>query len=123
MDWIDASPHVVKDLEDCMDFVWGKLSEKAQKEFMETPVEQLWQFHHGLGRAIRNTLGLWEQEPPPVRLYFEQQLGLTQPDDMSHVIIRALHAKVTGTEYDMQADIEMLKEHWETFNMTDGKND
>ena len=114
MDWIDASPHVVKDLEEAMDYVWSQLSAQNQQRFIETPVEQLWQFHHGLGRAIRNSLGLWEEKPFPVKNYFEQTWGLTQPDDISHVIIRALHARVAGSDYDMAADVAVIKKHWET---------
>jgi hypothetical protein len=123
MDWIDASPLVVKNLEEVMDYVWSQLSDKVREEFTATQPDALWRYHHGLGRAIRNVFGLWEEQGSSVGAYFEQVWGLTQPDDISHVIIKALHARANGTDYDIAADVEMLKEHYETFNMTDGKND
>ena len=41
MDWIDASPHVVKDLEEAMDYVWGRLSVRGQQEFREAVRDEL----------------------------------------------------------------------------------
>jgi hypothetical protein len=113
MDWIDASPHVVKDLNDAMDYVWEQLSEPLRKEFMETPKDKLWQCHHGLGQSIRNTLGLWEEPKSAVHLYFEQHLGVDHPDDISSIIIDALHAKVCGYEYDLMATVAVFKAYWQ----------
>lgn len=110
MDWIDASPLVLQNIEQALDYIWEKMPQAAREEFCAASVDDLWQFHHGLGRAIRNELGLWEDDPPSLRSYFEQQLGLEQPDDMSHVLIRALHAQKAGSYYDMAADVKAIKE-------------
>ena len=112
MDWIDASPHVVKDLEEAMDYVWGRLSVRGQQEFREAVRDELWHFHHGLGRALRNELGLWEEVKPAVQIYFEDQLGVTHPDDISGIIIEALHCRVHGVAFDLAAKVQHYKDYW-----------
>jgi hypothetical protein len=112
MDWIDASPHVVKDLDDAMDFVWGRLGDAARAEFRDTPPDKLWQFHHGFGRALRNELGLWHDPKPAVRVYFEDQLGVSHPDDISSIIVHALYCKVNGTEFDLAAKLQYFNDYW-----------
>lgn len=116
MDWIDASPDVVRDFDHAVEYVWDKLSAKNQAEFRNTPKKELWQFHHGLGRTIRNDLlygrDIEKHGKSAVHTYFEQQLGIDQADDISGIIIEALWCKVNGEEFDLMAKVPFYKDYW-----------
>jgi hypothetical protein len=103
-----------------MEYVWEKLSAKNQAEFRSTPRDKLWQFHHGLGRALRNDLlfgrDIEKNGKSAVHTYFEQQLGIDQPDDISGIIIEALWCKVNGVEFDLQEKVEFYKQYWSNQN-------
>ena len=99
-----------------MDFVWDKFNAVGQAEFRRTTRNELWQFHHGLGRALRNELlfgrDIEKNGKSPVHCYFEQQLGIDQPDDISGIIIEALWCKVNGEEFDLAAKVQYYKAYW-----------
>lgn len=42
-----------------------KSDKETQKEFLDCPRENLYKFHHSLGRNIRNEFKLWENEWKP----------------------------------------------------------
>jgi len=68
------------------------------------------QFHHSLGRYLRNSWQLWVPGTP-LRLHLEE-LGLLHPDDMSGVILNSFWCKRHGTEYDLQAAVAAYKKYW-----------
>jgi hypothetical protein len=115
MDWIDASPDVVADLEQAMDYVWDRLDAKNQEEFRKTPRKELWQFHHGLGRAIRNDLfygrDIEKNGKSTVHCYFDS-LGVPEVDDMSAIIIEALWCKVNGEPFDLMAKVKYYQDYY-----------
>jgi hypothetical protein len=124
MDWIDASPEMVRDLDHALDYVWEKLDAKNQAEFRSTPRDKLWQFHHGLGRAIRNDLlygrDIEKEGKSPVHAYFSDVLGITEGDDISGIIIEALWCKVNEEDFDLKAKVQSYKDYWRQQGSGDG---
>ncbi len=69
------------------------------------------QFHHSLGRFLRNSWGLWT-EGSPFRAYLEG-LGFKHPDDMSGAILRSFWFKRHGIEYSIPAMVGFYQAYWD----------
>lgn len=68
-------------------------------------------FHWTGGMNVRNTLRLWQPDSALHRHMLER-FGLCHADDTGALITSAAHAKVNGTVYDINADVERFKDHW-----------
>ena len=65
----------------------------AQKIYLLlTPRQELFGFHHSLGRKIRNHYQLWQDNA------LLEEIGKEHPDDASGVIIEAVWEKLRETE-------------------------
>ena len=65
----------------------------AQKiEMLLSPRQELFLYHHGLGRKIRNHYQLWQDKA------LLAEIGKEHPDDASDVIIEAVWDKLRETE-------------------------
>ncbi len=79
------------------------------EKFKKCSKDDLSDYHHGLGRWIRNIFGLWAKDP----LYDEMvRLGFTHPDDMSSIIIESFHAKINNYDYSLEKEAEYYVEYW-----------
>lgn len=67
----------------------NELSEDNLNQIADSPEDQLIQFHHGLGTAIRNKFNLWGNN-----LLLLRDTGKRHPDDASMVIIEALWKEI-----------------------------
>ena len=85
-----CAPKTLEEAETCLGTVW---SEPARQEFLARPYETLIDYHHGLGRWMRNYWGLWSGGPLAKDM---ERLGLRHPDDMSMEIIRSYWLKAHG---------------------------
>lgn len=65
--------------------------------------------HHGIGRTLRNELGLWEENE--LTVYFNG-LGITHADDMSGILLTSFHRKLNGRIIAIDGQIEEYKEFW-----------
>lgn len=68
-------------------------------------------FHFSGGMSMRNGLGLWNKESP-LHQHMLARFGLCHADDTGALISGAADAKVNGTTYDIDADIQRFKDHW-----------
>ena len=74
--------------------------------------------HHGLGKWIRNTWGLWSKD---TELYYVlNSLGLWHADDMSSVIMTSYHRKLNGNELKLKEQIEFHVNYWNEYEKTNG---
>ncbi len=72
---------------------------------------ELWELHHGLGRYIRNTWGLWTESP--LFIWFKDQYGITHPDDISSIIIVSTQRRLNGEDLKLEEQIQTYKDYWE----------
>ena len=69
------------------------------------------EFHHGLGRGIRNSFNLWSKDSILVQ-WFEQNLGIVHADDLSGTIMASLCSKLRGEPFNPTEHVIKYKEHW-----------
>lgn len=67
------------------------------------PEEELYKYHHGLGRAIRNSW-LWT-DSSALKIHFKQ-MDVLHPDDMSSIIITSLHRKLNKKSINLDRQVE-----------------
>jgi hypothetical protein len=84
----------VKDLRTAVDWLEALLKVKGKLEVFKRMDEgDLVGEHHRTGRFIRNTLKLWEKDSV-LSAFFRREYSLWHADDMSHMILVALHRKL-----------------------------
>jgi len=74
------------DIEEALAWLRRTMPLQAQVELKDTEENNLVVYHHGLGRLLRNSFGLWHEDNK-LRLWFEAQ-GIEHPDTMSSIVIR-----------------------------------
>ena len=72
---------------------------------------ELCELHHGLGRYIRNTWGLWTQSQ--LFNWFKEQYGIEHPDDISSIIIVSTQRRLNGEDLKLDEQIQTYKDYWE----------
>lgn len=97
----DKIPETLQEAHDYLDTLQGR------EDFIQRgPIA----FHFGLGRWMRNNWGLWTKEG---KLYeWFASLGVEHADDMSGIILRSYYAKQTGDSFDLDAEVEKIKNYW-----------
>lgn len=68
------------------------------------------EFHHGLGRWIRNNWGFWTGKGPLFAWFVS--LGITHPDDMSGIILESFHRKLHDKPLDVEGQVQHYKDYW-----------
>jgi hypothetical protein len=76
---------------------------EAKQELLALPQEQYIQMHFGLGMAVRNRFGLWQDNE--ITQFFRQN-GVDHPDDMSMPFIGGFVEYLQGHNVDMVKAIE-----------------
>ncbi len=66
--------------------------------------------HFGLGRFIRNTWGLWDENSPLNKWFVSN--GIHHADDMSAVIFRAYRRKKLGHPHSIEAEAKHYQLNW-----------
>ena len=106
----------VKNLKGVVDILHSNLTKK-EKVIIEK-AEDMSEFHHGYGTWIRNNFGLWKDSD--LAKWFISR-GVDHADDMSGIILDALHKKCKGEEYTEEDFLEEKAEydkHWNSMKTT-----
>lgn len=67
--------------------------------------------HMMLGLRIRNEWGLWHTHTP-LRNWMREAYGIGHPDDMSHLILEAVHCRLTNRPFEPSVLVEAFRQHW-----------
>ena len=86
-------------------------SQNDLNEFKKCPEDKLSRYHHGLGRYLRNTLGLWN-EKSDIKKYFNDELGILHPDDMSGIILVSFHRHINDKPLELEKQAQFYKDYW-----------
>lgn len=100
------------DLESCIQYVLDHnlKNEEFFKWLAEEEDEAIPSVHHGFGTLLRNTMQLW-YDGPPVKWFNEN--GIYHADDMSAIIIKAVHRKCNNISFDLDEEIKFYRDYWE----------
>lgn len=97
-------------LEECFKELHKKAMDKDLEDIKSRPEEDMIEFHHTLGRWIRNEWGLWSGGS--LQDYFKN-LGLHHADDMSGLILTSFYRHLKNIPLDIQKQVNYYKEYWD----------
>lgn len=66
--------------------------------------------HHGLGTAIRNKWGLWQNSV--LAEWFKNALGIEHADDMSGIILESLYRELNDRDWEPEKQAQKYKDYW-----------
>lgn len=95
-------------LEECL-YELSKFPQNLQ-DLKSKPEEDMIEFHHSVGRWIRNNWGLWTKGP---LYYYFLDLGLFHPDDMSSIILTSYHRHLKNIPLRLEEQITKYTTYWE----------
>ncbi len=101
---------VPETLQECFTALNELLNVGEVDRIMMCSEDDLINYHHGLGRFIRNEWGLWRGGPLKTHL---SDLGFIHPDDMSQTIIEAYRAHLRKESFDLESKIKEYKAYWD----------
>lgn len=99
----------IKNLDDAVNVIFDHLSNHDIDYIIK---KDLYCEHSYLGRHIRNSLHLWDQDNHLIE-WFRFNLGVSHPDDVSALILGKLWAKVRNQEFDIGLEVEKIQLHWQ----------
>ena len=78
--------------------------EKNERMYIKAMSKRdLWKLHSTIGRKLRNDLGLWGKSE--LKDYFTE-LGVSHPDEISGIILRAYWAKMNSYTLNLEEEIK-----------------
>ena len=105
---IDLEKYNPRSLKDAVYCLYKNL-DTEEKELIKNFNSSI--FHHNIGRAIRNSWGLWAKSE--LAQFFENTYGLGHADDMSSLILSSLKTLVETGEYKEPLNqVEFYKRYW-----------
>ena len=112
---------IPKNLNECFDVldeIFNE-SEEDKKWLRSTSEEDVTnELHHGLGRWIRNSWGLWSKDTELYNVL--HGMGLWHPDNMSSVITTSYHRKIHSKELNLKEQIQHHIDYWKDYEKTNG---
>lgn len=96
-----------KNLDEALTYLDGKISPEDRKYLQSGP--DMSEFHHTVGRNMRNEWGLWSGGP--LKNWFKS-IGIYHPDDMSGIILKAFKRKIMNQPYDLKSDVKHYQDFW-----------
>jgi hypothetical protein len=104
-------------LKECFEALDILLSSKAKQEILDSPDEKIMvEFHHGLGRYIRNNWGLWQKNSNLYRLFVG--MGVEHPDDMSGIILDSYYRVKHNLPLNLKDQVKLYQDYWAKKNET-----
>jgi hypothetical protein len=79
--------------------------------FISFEESNLVQYHHSLGKSIRNNFNLWGKTE--IVRYFNKQ-KIYAADDMSAIIIMSWHRKLNNNALEIKAQIKIINDFWKS---------
>ena len=101
--------YVPRDLDEACIELKKMLSPDLLNTMITNSEREMIQYHHNLGRWLRNNWGLWSGSR--LAQYF-RQLGIHHPDDMSGIILTSFWRYLHGQETKLDKQVEEYKEYW-----------
>jgi hypothetical protein len=101
--------YIPKDLDECFDELKKKLSEKQVEKMKNGREEEMFRYHHGLGRWLRNKWGLWKGSR--LSRWFNDK-GIRHPDDMSGIIFISFWRHLNNRPINLESQIKHYQDYW-----------
>ena len=107
--------YIPKDLDDAIQILMKELSPEDLERIKRGNVSD---YHHNLGRCMRNNWGLWSNSR--LAYWFNDTLGVKHPDDASNIVMVSLKRKLRGEDIDLAGQVRECAEYWASIPKTSG---
>ena len=104
-------------IEQAVEHVCKALEEQDREYILDVGPNCANSVHHTIGRYIRNSWSLW-QDDTPLKRDAVSNYSIAHPDDISGLILEWVVHQVKGLLFDPQAHCERYHKHWNQFGMT-----
>ena len=103
--------YIPTDLEDAVRTLKDNMTAKDLETFKgeDNPSK----YHFFLGMTLRNNWGLWHKSR--LAHWFFDTYKIWHADDMSGIILDALHCELNGKEFDIEAEVSKYLKHWKEY--------
>ena len=101
-------------LDEAVEMLYKNLTE-AEKNYIKQ-LDNMTEYHHNIGRLIRNGWGLWNQDSM-ITKYFRETYDITHADDISSMILDNLLAKLKKEEYNPFTAAKKFIDYWKDMNI------
>ena len=102
--------YIPKDLDDCFEGLRKLFDDSDLKDFVENSKEDdMYKYHHGLGRWLRNNWGLWGGSR--LKDWFEER-GILHGDDMSGIILTSFWRQTHNEPIKLEEQIKHYHDYW-----------
>lgn len=105
------NPKLPSTIEECHNFLLERLTNKDLETIKNCHKSSLCQYHHTMGRWMRNHWGLWSGGKLKQHM---ESLGFSHPDNMSAVILESFWNSLNSQPYDLEQAAESYREYWRT---------
>lgn len=106
--------YIPKTLWEALEYIMEDLSPVSLNIIRHSDTEIL---HHNIGRDMRNEWGLWSGGE--LAKWFNAELGIYHPDDMSGIILESLKRTVRQEDLKLDEQVKFYKDYWK--NIADGE--
>ena len=100
---------IPKTLDDAMMALNSMLSEKEEEFIMSNDESAMIQYHHTIGRTIRNKWGFWTKSE--LKTWFNDK-GIVHPDDMSGILMKSFWRFKHDKPLKLNEQIQYYKDYW-----------
>lgn len=110
--WQNNQKNLPKNLDEAVSYFENTWSESQKEDFRKLPEDSaVAQLHFSVGLWIRNNW-IRNDGDPGLKNYFNS-IGVSNPDDISSIILTSLHRKLNNRQVDLNGQVESYKAYWE----------
>jgi hypothetical protein len=104
--------YIPKDLNDAVAHLKMIVSADELETIQKASMDEMTQYHFGLGMWIRNEWRLWSPYFPSRYKSWFGEKGIWHPDDITAITLDALWCDLNKVEYDLTKAIKKYKDYW-----------
>ena len=101
--------YIPKNLEECFNELKKVMTPEQLDEFKNKKEDNVIEYHHSIGRWIRNNWGLWSESR--LAKYFNS-IGIHHPDDMSGIILDSFYRHLNGKDIRLEEQVKYYQDYW-----------
>ncbi len=102
---------IPNNLDECFIELDRFLSPNEKKNIIDSTEDYMINYHHNLGRHIRNEWYLWSLEPKGLAKYFND-IGIFHADDMSGIILDSYWRFKHNIPLDIETQVKLYQDYW-----------
>jgi len=100
---------IPKNIVECIAVLEATVPSEIVEKFIGTDETSVYEFHHTIGRQLRNNWGLW-QNSPLSQWFFS--IGVYHADDMSGIIFTTFHRYINKRQIDLAGQVVYYENYW-----------